>query len=330
MAEMVAPVPLDFNALADRAADPGNVAASGTIKKEILHYDILWAMHSAGLLAHLVFKGGTSLRLCHGSPRLSEDLDFAGGAGFSPSIFDGFEEVLGAAIHRHYGLRTFVRPPGPQQQDTPVPVWRLWIAVETHPGRPDIPRQRVKIEVDRSTSDSAEISEPNLNYAHLGAEHQALTLRTARLESVMADKLVALPLSVAGRDNPRHRDIWDLRWLATARGCRPHHHLLAAKAAEVGVEPYRAALAKTLATLPEIVASDAYAAAMRRHLRFDDWERSVASADGRAATVSKIEDLLRECEAALAVGGLERSPEAQERVKGVHPRRAVDNRPAKG
>ena len=296
---MVAPVPLDFNALADRAADPGNVAASGTIKKEILHYDILWAMHAAGLLERLVFKGGTCLRLCHGSPRLSEDLDFSGGAHFSASIFDGFEDVLSAAIQRHYGLQAFVRPPSPKQLDMPAPVWRLWIAVETHPERPDIPRPRVKIAVDRSTSASTEINEPNLNYAHLGAEYQALALRTARLEAVMADKLIALPMSVAGRDNPRHRDIWDLRWLATARGCRPAHELIAAKAAELGVANYRAALAHTLDTLPEIVGSDAYSAAMRRHLRFEDWQQTVAEPDGRAATVSKIGALLRECEAAL-------------------------------
>ena len=292
-------MPLDFNELADRAADPGNVAANGTIVKEILHYDILLAMHTAGLLARLVFKGGTSLRLCHGSPRLSEDLDFSGGAGFSASIFDGFEEVVTKAIHRHYGLRAFVRPPSPKHLNMRAPVCRLWIAVETHPGRPDIPRQRVKVEVDRSTSTSVEINEPNLNYAHLGAEYQALALRTVRLESVMADKLVALPMSVAKRANPRYRDIWDLRWLATARGCRPASELLAAKIAEVGVENYRAALAQTLATLPEVIGSGAYSAAMRRHLRFDDWEKSVATADSRAATVGKLRDLLRECKAVL-------------------------------
>ena len=293
-------MPLDFNELADRAAEPGNVAANGTIKKEILHYDILLALHAAGLLAQLVFKGGTSLRLCHGSPRLSEDLDFSGGARFSASIFDGFEEVLAEIVYRHYGLRTFVKPPSARHMDMPVPVCRLWIAVETHPGRPDIPRQRVKVEVDHHAPTSVEINEPNLNYEHLGGEYQALALRTARLESVMADKLVALPMSVARRDNPRYRDIWDLRWLATTRGCRPAHDLLAAKAAEVGVESYQAALRRTLATLPEIIASDAYSAAMRRHLRFDDWHKSVAGPDGRAATVSKIGDLLRECETALA------------------------------
>lgn len=296
---MVVPVPLDFNALADRAADPGNVAANATIKKEILHYDILLAMHTAGLLARLVFKGGTSLRLCHGSPRLSEDLDFSGGAGFSASNFDGFEEVLAETVHRHYGLRAFVKPPSPKHLDMPTPVCRLWVAVETHPGRPDIPRQRVKVEVDHTTSTSVEINEPNLNYAHLGAEYQAPLLRTVRLESVMADKLVALPMSVATRANPRYRDIWDLRWLATARGCRPAHDLLAAKAAEVGVETYRAALERTLASLPEIIGSDAYAAAMRRHLRVKDWQASIATPDSRAASVSKIGHLLRECELML-------------------------------
>ena len=53
------PVPLDFNQLADRAADPGNLAASATIKKEILHYDILLAMHAAGLLAQPHLRAGT-------------------------------------------------------------------------------------------------------------------------------------------------------------------------------------------------------------------------------------------------------------------------------
>lgn len=292
-------MPLDFNMLADQAADAGNVAANGTIKKEMLHYDILLAMHATGLLERLVFKGGTSLRLCHGSPRLSEDLDFSGGARFSSSIFNGFEEVLAAAIHRRYGLRTFVKPPSAKHLDMPVPVCRLWIAVETHPGRPDIPRQRVKIEVDRSTCARVEITEPNLNYAHLGPEYQACKLCTVRLESVMADKLVALPMSVAQRDNPRYRDIWDIRWLATARGCRPEHDLVTAKAAEVGARNYRAALEQTLAALPQIVGSEAYSAAMRRYLRFDDWERTVAGTVDREATVSKLDDLLRECAAVV-------------------------------
>ncbi len=50
------------------------------VEKEILHHDILRETIGAGLLAGLTFLGGTCLRACYGSARLSEDLDFAGGA----------------------------------------------------------------------------------------------------------------------------------------------------------------------------------------------------------------------------------------------------------
>lgn len=47
------------------------------VEKELLHYRILDAMMREGFFSSLVFQGGTSLRLCHGSPRYSEDLDDA-------------------------------------------------------------------------------------------------------------------------------------------------------------------------------------------------------------------------------------------------------------
>lgn len=49
------------------------------VEKELLHHDILREMSSAGLLDRLTFIGGTCLRACYGSSRLSEDLDFTGG-----------------------------------------------------------------------------------------------------------------------------------------------------------------------------------------------------------------------------------------------------------
>ena len=48
------------------------------IEKELLHLEVLRAMHDEGLLRGMTFKGGTCLRLCHGAERLSEDLDFSG------------------------------------------------------------------------------------------------------------------------------------------------------------------------------------------------------------------------------------------------------------
>ena len=41
------------------------------VEKELLHHDILREMSSAGLLHSLTFIGGTCLRACYGSNRLS-------------------------------------------------------------------------------------------------------------------------------------------------------------------------------------------------------------------------------------------------------------------
>ncbi len=53
------------------------------VEKELLHHDIMRVMRDNNLTAGLTFIGGTCLRTCYGGIRLSEDLDFTGGADFS-------------------------------------------------------------------------------------------------------------------------------------------------------------------------------------------------------------------------------------------------------
>ena len=72
----------------------GLAPLQAVVEKELLHHDILREMSSAGLLASLTFIGGTCLRACYGSGRLSEDLDFTGGAGFSRSSLTALAQVL--------------------------------------------------------------------------------------------------------------------------------------------------------------------------------------------------------------------------------------------
>lgn len=72
------------------------------IEKEILHHDIIRALHEHGILSGLVLFGGTNLRLCHGSHRLSEDLDFKGGPDFDPSQMRGMASVLTKAFDQRY------------------------------------------------------------------------------------------------------------------------------------------------------------------------------------------------------------------------------------
>src|SRR3982074_1696668 len=66
--------------------------------KEAIHLHLLSALSDAGVLRHVVFQGGTALRLCYGGERYSEDLDFVcGKAGFYVEKIE-FERLVGVAL----------------------------------------------------------------------------------------------------------------------------------------------------------------------------------------------------------------------------------------
>ena len=79
----------DFKLYVEKAmADSEMSAMRPVVEKELLHYEIFNALDQDGLLKNLVFQGGTSLRLCRGSERFSEDLDFVGGKDFSSASME--------------------------------------------------------------------------------------------------------------------------------------------------------------------------------------------------------------------------------------------------
>jgi predicted nucleotidyltransferase component of viral defense system len=47
--------------------------------KEAIHLHVLSPLSEVGVLQHVVFQGGTALRLCYGGERYSEDLGFVCG-----------------------------------------------------------------------------------------------------------------------------------------------------------------------------------------------------------------------------------------------------------
>lgn len=63
----------------DIASKVDGVRLTPVIEKEIIHYEIIRSLGRNGLLRDITFQGGTSLRLCYGSQRYSEDLDFVAG-----------------------------------------------------------------------------------------------------------------------------------------------------------------------------------------------------------------------------------------------------------
>ncbi len=84
--------------------------------KEAIHLHLLSALSDAGVLRHVVFQGGTALRLCYGGERYSQDLDFVcGKAGcyvdkieFDRLIRDALETTK-KSLHRDFGLAVFWR-----------------------------------------------------------------------------------------------------------------------------------------------------------------------------------------------------------------------------
>src|SRR5471030_2482941 len=93
------------------------------VEKELLHHDIMLALSSAGMLARLTFIGGTCLRACYGSSRLSEDLDFTGGADFNRESLAELAQVLVDSLKTKYGLEIEVSEP--VRYEWNVDTWKL-------------------------------------------------------------------------------------------------------------------------------------------------------------------------------------------------------------
>ena len=184
---------------------PGLGTLRPAVEKELLHHDILREMSEASLLSHLTFIGGTCLRLCYGSNRLSEDLDFAGGAQFNKAVLASLGGVLAAMCRDKYGLRVEVKDPVREAGD--VDTWKLKII--TRPEEKHLPAQRINVDVCAVPSHDRR---PMMLRNHYGVDMgtSGLILQAQSREEILADKIVAL----AFRPNRiKNRDLWDIAWL---------------------------------------------------------------------------------------------------------------------
>ena len=175
------------------------------VEKELLHHDILREMNEAGFLSRLVFIGGTCLRACYGASRLSEDLDFTGGADFARETLADLRDVLTTNLQEKYGLRVEVAEP--VREGGNVDTWKL--RVVTRPESAHLPQQRIHIDICSIPSHDAR---PMMLLNHYGVDMgtSGLILQAQSREEIFADKMIALALR-PGRI--KNRDLWDLMWL---------------------------------------------------------------------------------------------------------------------
>jgi len=189
--------------------------------KEAIHLHLLSALSDAGILRHVVFQGGTALRLCYGAERYSEDLDFV--CGKSGSYLDEIEfgqlmqdalEATRRSLQRDFDIdanqitcREPAHPMAIKGNSVAVAAWQ--IVVPIHPTTRS-PKSRIKIEFANVPSYD---SVPRVARVAPGlVQVQDVILAVESPNEILADKAVAL----TARENLKYRDVWDV-WDLTNR-----------------------------------------------------------------------------------------------------------------
>lgn len=185
--------------------DQGLMPLRVVVEKELLHHDILREMTASGLLRNLTFMGGTCLRACYGSNRLSEDLDFTGGVDFERGQLQALGEVLVQNLHTKYGLVISVSEP--RRETGNVDTWKL--KVITRPEQRNMPTQRINIDICAIPSYEPK---PMMLRNHYGVDMgtSGLIIQAESREEILANKIVALALRP---NRMKNRDLWDIAWL---------------------------------------------------------------------------------------------------------------------
>jgi len=189
------------------------------VEKELLHHDILRVLRDNHLTAGLTFIGGTCLRACYGGVRLSEDLDFTGGSGFSRDSLSTMGLILTESLNAKYGLQVIVSEPIKDRDQQNVDTWK--IKIETRPGLKHFPSQRINIDICALPSYE---KQPMmlLNPYNVDMGTSGLIIQAQSREEIYADKLIAF----AFRPNRiKYRDLWDISWLH-GQGFKPRLELI--------------------------------------------------------------------------------------------------------
>jgi len=207
--------------------------------KEAIHLHLLSALSDAGVLRHVVFQGGTALRLCYGGERYSEDLDFVCGKAGSyvdKIEFDGVvQDALEAAkksLHRdfdidpsHIILKQPRHPMAIKNDSVAVAAWQISVPIGS---TPQLPKSRVNIEFANVPSYD---SGPNVARAMAGlVQIQDVILTTESANEILADKAVAL----TARPVLKYRDVWDVWYLINKLNAQADRNIVARKFGDYG------------------------------------------------------------------------------------------------
>ena len=290
----------DFNGQAQQAVEQsGDDHLLPVIRKELLHYEILFALERANLLRELRFRGGTALRLCYGAPRLSEGLDFSGGPEFKAENLQGAKEAVERRVRERFGVEAVVKEPRRERIMSGVTGHRWWLVMKLPGSRPDKLHLRVRLEVANVPAHSREVCALHANYDFLPDGYNNLLIAAESRDEVMADKLVSLVASGVAR--ARHRDIWDLRWLKQ-RGAAVRVDWVERKLRDYGAGDYLAGLDAMYGRLPEFTCSEEFRKAMSAYLPKEIRRNTLDREEFLQFLAGEVQDLLGHVREGLGVG----------------------------
>jgi predicted nucleotidyltransferase component of viral defense system len=257
----------NFNQLVEIICqDEKHINLRPVIEKELLHYDILFALSENNLLNKIVFQGGTALRLCYKLQRFSEDLDFAGGVDFSKDDLLALKEVIENYIGHRYGLEVLVKEPKlfAYGEKNKVHVTKWQIVILTHPQRKDLPKQKIKFEVANVPAYTRKLVPLHNNYQVLPDGYTETFVYVESLDEILADKMIAY----VARKEIKCRDVWDLQWL--------HNHnaivnldFIEKKIVDYKIENFRESLKERIQELKPLMTSGKFHKEMVRFLDSD-------------------------------------------------------------
>jgi predicted nucleotidyltransferase component of viral defense system len=239
--------------------------------KEAIHLHLLSALSEAGVLQHVVFRGGTALRLCYGGERYSEDLDFVCGKAGSylknvefDSLVDKAMETTKRTLQRDFDINaeqiTLKRPAQPELlkgSGVNVAAWQIVVPVSP---TPRTPKSHIKIEF-------ANIPSYDFKPAAVGVtpglvQIQDVILNTETANEILADKAVAL----TARTVLKFRDVWDVWYLVNRLGAAADREIVLKKFADYGTTDVEAKADARLEQLARAATAAAFYAEMRRFL----------------------------------------------------------------
>lgn len=254
-----------LSALARRMAGEGDESLLPVIEKEVVHYHILHCMSQERALQDLSFQGGTCLRLCYGSRRFSEDLDFAAGQKFFDLDLEDLSERLAHRLGSVFGDSVRVKAPKTRRDFDSVAVARWTVVVRTAPRRDDLPSQRVKVEIASATPYTRVLRSIGQNYDGLPANWGGWLVACQSEKEILADKLV----SFANTDGRcRRRDLWDIPFLLSRTQVDDEvAELVHRKHGDYGCSlPLRDLMERAKARAVSVVEDGSFALEMRRFL----------------------------------------------------------------